>query len=1120
MGNIIGQPLEGYVANQINSRQVLHGSGVRLDQNERTPDQINILNSNTAWIKLASGVFIDPSGSGEQKLKDLGFTETERSNLSGMGLAKKYVLYAGTSQYNNGTLSQREGFRPPTFESVYKDDELKGAIARDSEDSSYIYSRNLNSQGLHESDSGYAPMPGIISAEIKSLNRGSLEKAFIKIKAQNRQQLDIIDTLYMRLGYTVLLEWGNSLYTDDGINKKVVRNTIIEDKFFQHSGKRSYLDFLGLPKGKNVIENYRNKYSGNYDGMLAVISNFSWTFNPDGSYDIDLTLISLGDVIESLKTNLSVNSTYRTFIKNNSNSNNGSVIEKGKDLNSINTMLWLWTINNPSNNSITIKFGDGTTRKVGSFLNPGPNSLVDIEAKYDFYEILDGEEYLISGSVSFKSKDPDDDADNSLKQKFNSRYAGEDFRGQPSISGNSKKRVIKGTLRHSGIWVATETLLGITPEAERALELALQINIPNIATAKTELTVQRILFYKRTSYVPDRNSAISNPLKTAPYHSAFVLNTTTPNYYLRFDYLLQYLQENIIPEIESDGENASLFNLDYDRWHNYMYSLPNQFSLDPKICLVRNDNFDKGPKGIPSVLHELSYFRVADKGVNENKNFAYPLSIYLNFQFIKSSLSSNLNDKGDVNIYGFISTICTGLNRALGGINNLEPVIDKDNNTLKIIDSTPIPGVSSPTNTNYLLRLYGYRGADYQEDYQSYTNYVSNFVRNIDLKTSITPEYATMVTVGATANGYVKGTEATAFSVFNKGLTDRFKNKLVTPEELSTVPENEAETNYFSEFLDKVNQCYGIDGNLKDTGILGDFNQDIIGKNISTVTEFYKYIIAKKGKNTTQAGTLGFIPFKLGITLDGISGIKIYNKLNIDSSFLPVRYGDTLNFIITGVNHKLQNNDWETTLDTIVMPKTSEIKTFDIDFSAIATTSSPPSGSGGGSCGNLASGKWASLPYKSYQKTTLTDLAVVNYLFQATSDIAVRRATFAIYAVESRHGAKGVNNNYIGLQTDGGGFLGTRDLNYVTGTTTLRDNSGTCRSFATYDTWQKCIDHLIQIMIDRKQSGSSSRKMVPTNPNDADYFGKGYANNWVGSGSTAAFKLGKSLYISAQKAYL
>jgi hypothetical protein len=69
--------------------------------------------------------------------------------------------------------------------------------------------------------------------------------------------------------------------------------------------------------------------------------------------------------------------------------------------------------------------------------------------------------------------------------------------------------------------------------------------------------------------------------------------------------------------------------------------------------------------------------------------------------------------------------------------------------------------------------------------------------------------------------------------------------------------------------------------------------------------------------------------------MDGISGIKIYNKLNVNSEFLPTRYGDTLNFIITGVNHRLQNNDWETNLDTIVIPKTSKIDSLGIDFAAI-----------------------------------------------------------------------------------------------------------------------------------------------------------------------------------------
>ena len=41
----------------------------------------------------------------------------------------------------------------------------------------------------------------------------------------------------------------------------------------------------------------------NYDGMYGKITNFTWSFNDDGSYDIELKLISHGDIIESLKLN-------------------------------------------------------------------------------------------------------------------------------------------------------------------------------------------------------------------------------------------------------------------------------------------------------------------------------------------------------------------------------------------------------------------------------------------------------------------------------------------------------------------------------------------------------------------------------------------------------------------------------------------------------------------------------------------------------------------------------------------------------------------------------------------------------------------------------------------------
>ena len=895
MGNIIGQPLDGYVAKQIEARQKLHGTGVRFDFNERTNDQLNILNSNTSWIKLASGVYIDD----EDRLKELGFTTTERSNLKGMGLAKKYVLFNGVAEYDDYDLIQRQGFKPSNFETV-----TDGAISRDNRDSSYIYSRYRNAKNeTHGSDSGYSPMPGIISMEVKALNRGSLEKAFVKIKAQNRQQLDILDVLYMRLGYTVLLEWGNSLYTTEGTDKKIVYNTIVEDRFFKFEGKRSYLDFIG---GSNnpLIKTYKEKYDGNYDAMLAVVSNFSWTFNPDGSYDIDLTLISLGDVIESLKTNISIDKGLISYIK--TTSANTSIetedpIEINKDASIIHSMLWLFKKFGPNDRNITIvNTQDKTPVVVGNFLNNGDTTLNTYTKTYEFSKrekVEDGVYQYVKEVKSITDENPDRKADQEILKYQRNLLPG----SEQEIQQKGKFHYIEGLDGIVASWKLISTDINTVP----------------------------------------------NPIDDAPYNTAFKLKTKEkPQYYLKFHYLLEFISTRIIPLIKADDGDTPLFDIDLGQWSNYMYSIPNQISLDPRVCLVKNDNFLKWNGHISSVMHEIELFRAIDDATNNktsNHNLAYPLNIYLNFEFILKTLESNRNDRGDVNIHGFISSICTGLNKALGGINNLEPIIDKDTNTLTIIDSTPIPGISCPNDNSYELNLYGYQPSNYSTQLNGNRDFTSNFVRNVDLKTTITPGYATMVTVGATANGYVKGTEATAFSVWNKGIVDRFKKELI-PSNKSSQPisgssSDEAASNYVSEFISKTSQCYGFSTFRDDflSGDIGDLNDDIIEKNLSIVTEFYKYIIAKEGQKSPQAGTIGFIPFKLSITMDGISGIKIYNKLNINSRFLPIRYGDTLNFVITGVNHRLQNNDWETTLETIVMPKTSKIDALDINIKAIAS---------------------------------------------------------------------------------------------------------------------------------------------------------------------------------------
>jgi len=419
-----------------------------------------------------------------------------------------------------------------------------------------------------------------------------------------------------------------------------------------------------------------------------------------------------------------------------------------------------------------------------------------------------------------------------------------------------------------------------------------------------------------TKRFSENKISIENPLKDFGWNDAFKLLTQPPlPHYIRFGALLEFLLANVLIKIKKTGE--PIFKIDHDEWGTYMYSLPNQISLDPRVCIVRNDHIEVGFSGKQTQsFTSLNYFREYDGPDPSKENSALTLNIYLNFDFVTECLKTD--DKGNVSVYQFLSNICTGLNKALGGINNLEPVIDETNNTLRIIDTTPIPGHSADDNgPGYILQIYGYDKLG--------NNFISNFVRKVDLKTAITPEYATMITVGATAGGYVKGTEATAFSKWNTGLTDRFKEEFLPPNGTSANSnENEADDNYVKTFI--------IDGYANRYGLtyLGEgmkFSDNIIEKNISIVTEYYKWLIAKESIDKDKSGgTVGFIPFKLGLTLDGISGIKIYNVLRINTEFLPKAYGKTVDLIVTGVSHRLDNNDWETSIESTVMPKPGNTK--------------------------------------------------------------------------------------------------------------------------------------------------------------------------------------------------
>lgn len=138
---------------------------------------------------------------------------------------------------------------------------------------------------------GIRPQPGITSMSIISHNRfGSLRTVTVEFVCWDAAQLDILELLYMRPGFTVVVEWGHSTYYDKGTVRNVTSS--LSTNFFSKS--------LNKHQITSEINDLRREYNGNYDGFFGFIKNFNWSLRADGGYDCKTSLVGMGELAESV----------------------------------------------------------------------------------------------------------------------------------------------------------------------------------------------------------------------------------------------------------------------------------------------------------------------------------------------------------------------------------------------------------------------------------------------------------------------------------------------------------------------------------------------------------------------------------------------------------------------------------------------------------------------------------------------------------------------------------------------------------------------------------------------------------------------------------------------------
>jgi hypothetical protein len=217
-----------------------------------------------------------------------------------------------------------------------------------------------------------------------------------------------------------------------------------------------------------------------------------------------------------------------------------------------------------------------------------------------------------------------------------------------------------------------------------------------------------------------------------------------------------------------------------------------------------------------------------------------------------------------------------------------------------------------------------------------------------------------MISIGAQANSNQISGTATSFSSYSAGLIDRIvEDKLTsTDSETSTKPKDgDVAKTVNSNFRKNINPpenslfntVYGelqwTNGNVKS---LTSHNKTHAGLILGALTT------PKEGGAQLQAPF--FLPFNLNLEIDGLSGMKLYQKFLMTDHILPISYvDDGVDLQLKGINHTITPASWITKLDTLSVPA-DKLAPVSRPPQISSTTQGTTQGTSQGSSGQTANG--------------------------------------------------------------------------------------------------------------------------------------------------------------------
>jgi muramidase (phage lysozyme) len=826
----------------------------------RSPQEIQYINSRNSWIRMTSAVNVN-----DDKGK----------------LAKDYVLLGGT--LNNGNLRSGIGTGNQAYSTV--------------------------SPGGTDNKRGIRLMPGITSIDVKSKSAyGSLREVVVNFQCWDISQLEELELLYMRPGYTVLVEWGWLPYLDNSspTPQLITRPPDFYDILTKGETERTIIFKDLFNKSKTS--------SGNYDAMYGYIRNYSWSARSDGGYDCQTTIISTGEIIESLKVNYINARTDTTQGLLNKEVATGKISVNPSNYYSKNILAGLWyeaysilsdikKYTFPSNSVLA-----GGIRVTGS-LGITPNTegsdtvgddnqcylplgnVIDIINKYVTKDIL---------TLSLNKNTYDDDGTDLLCISHPLQVSVD-----PTVC-----------LIASPLWQGGE----IITAAEQAAQSA--------AVSPTETTAEESF----NLIVKGYEGNLVNPTDEKKLIDGFGLINSKDVYDLvnekiknKGDY--DNLQDVLRRELGSDdglvakkiqtslktnaGINLSFKPLKNDKSPSSLDSSTITLPTPGTISIATKTIIEKSKQALDNLEFLKSLKRPYFKGDIYNE-IGIIKNIYVNLNFLyKLSLNGNLEsqdkkEKNEINVYNYVKNIISAIQSSLGNVNNFEIHVDPQDSIARIIDINYTGPKEKGT---------------YESLFELEVHNLKSVVRSYTLQSQIFPEQGTIIAIGSQAKGGQLGIQNNTMIDFNRKLIDRI---IPTKESASLADNNKNDENASSQLnnslatlvklFDGFNKVSPVDSSVKSEASV-TFND---GKNaLRDLIVYFQSITSSPGKNRN------LIPTKFSFEMDGIGGLVIGHMFRLPKSIIPKGYrgesgiGSQLGQTITSIGHNISNNDWVTKIDAL-----------------------------------------------------------------------------------------------------------------------------------------------------------------------------------------------------------